>query len=534
MALAMVTLTPTGLLADRPAAPAISYGQGRALTIYARHAMQSYRARRTRPDRLEIPDGLGDTLKPLVGKKYPVSVTLRGGGKVLGRRILEDGPDVLVNTATAAMMAMRSPALPDRVTADVLDALTIEVEVLSEPEPVKPDQAVAALADGNLGLRTLRGVDRAYVLPSTAYALGLDAEGIRRNAVAQLPLTPGNKDLDIRMSVFATRHFVAYPGGPGLPSGPTLWLYRGKVLTPHEAINEDMLRQSLMAMAGFLVRNQLANGRITLPGEGVSLADHLWATWTLARVADLLKTHELDNGIAQAARAASESFREQAGVSWIQTRDPDDQLAAASALVLLARQRKLPEPLPTQAGKLLAEIRRAWPADGLPPARLDGKSETRADARACAWATLATGSWTPGQLPAPADVTDARSAYWLYRAGWDPAKYATTQPAAKVPTVRFLAEGDGVLADEIGGAIAPRQPHPTAELTALAAIVHGGKDLQRAAKFGHLMSYRRAEAYFAADPNAWTGAVRHRPGSSRVTLAACVATMEALLAALEK
>jgi hypothetical protein len=43
------------------------------------------------------------------------------------------------------------------------------------------------------------------------------------------------------------------------------------------------------------------------------------------------------------------------------------------------------------------------------------------------------------------------------------------------------------------------------------------------------MIYQPREAYFAADPNSWAGAVRATPGSAAATAQACAAAIEALI-----
>jgi hypothetical protein len=44
------------------------------------------------------------------------------------------------------------------------------------------------------------------------------------------------------------------------------------------------------------------------------------------------------------------------------------------------------------------------------------------------------------------------------------------------------------------------------------------------------MMYHQAEAFFAAEPVEWTGAVRRQPASAEISLTASAATIEALLA----
>jgi hypothetical protein len=55
------------------------------------------------------------------------------------------------------------------------------------------------------------------------------------------------------------------------------------------------------------------------------------------------------------------------------------------------------------------------------------------------------------------------------------------------------------------------------------------RQLAEARRFCANMIYQPKEAYFAADPNAWTGAVRATPGSAAATAQSCAAAIEALI-----
>jgi hypothetical protein len=55
-------------------------------------------------------------------------------------------------------------------------------------------------------------------------------------------------------------------------------------------------------------------------------------------------------------------------------------------------------------------------------------------------------------------------------------------------------------------------------------------ELLAARRFCWRMTYHPCEAYFAAHPEDWVGAVRVRPDASTVSVGACAAALEALLA----
>jgi len=56
------------------------------------------------------------------------------------------------------------------------------------------------------------------------------------------------------------------------------------------------------------------------------------------------------------------------------------------------------------------------------------------------------------------------------------------------------------------------------------------KQFAEARTFCAHMVYQPKEAYFAADPNTWVGAVRATPGAAATTTSSCAAAIEALLA----
>ena len=138
--------------------------------------------------------------------------------------------------------------------------------------------------------------------------------------------------------------------------------------------------------------------------------------------------------------------------------------------------------------------------------------------------------------------TDAETALWALRAGaanaWPP---AFGDPSTSPGLTR---QGPDVRADQRGGFSVGVKP-PQTHLTALAAVclakllnqptlppatakTLAGR-LAQARKFCANMVYQPTEAHFAADPNAWTGAVRATPGAAATTALACASAMEALL-----
>ena len=510
--------------------------------------MLEYLRARTPADRQPIPPALTG----LAGRRWAVAVTLRSEGAVVGRSIKERG-DVCGNAIAAALAAMRSPALPDRITREALELLTVEVEVLGTPQPLDAEGLQRSITRGLTGLKLSRGIQDSYLLPSTAYLLNMDAQQMRRTCVTQLwqqPLTRANASRPQRWAVMAGRHYVGYPGGR------TFWLYRGKILVPPSAIGEEALAAAARQVAGFLLRRQAKDGRYRVPGDDASMTDHLYATWAVARLARQSQSDVLAKSANAALGYAAKFVREAGEVAFVAPPEPQEQLAATALMVLASQPAAAADEQAARIRrKLLAGILSAIGGGGSPLAVLDGSKPTAAGLRhAClAWLALAevprTDKPTIARLQALAariraeQAPDAEAGLWGLRAALSPGGLG----GAFDPRYRAEPCLPGRPTDEHGGLACGDEP-PSAVTTGLAAAVAAlargrqgpppGVPDERAAlaarRFCYQMMLKPDEVFFAAAPEEWAGGVRERPDAARVTIRACAAAIEAFLAGAPK
>jgi len=530
--------------------PRVSLTDGAALVRLVRSATNEYLLHRTPADRQAIPAELTELAK----REYTVAVTLRDGGKPVAR-VVRAGASAPRNTIAAALEAMRSPLLPDRVTQKVLDALTVEVEVLGEPQDVLPD-ALKAFRPGLTGLMLTRGQVQAYCLASTAYASGLDLERMRQDcllqaSLLQAPLTPETTPVQPRWELFTTKHYVGYP------DARSVWLYRGKLLDPPESIDENALAAEAERAGRFLVRRQDSSGCYRCGGDQAPLAEHLYATYAMVRLTKATGGTEFLASAAKALQYASRSVKRQPPAAWVATERPEEDLAATALFVLIAASIPPNEELDSLRGQLVtylvgelgekqkleSRLAASKPAGRwlkgayLACMALDAALTTDSPDRA----TLAICRGTLAQATPP----DAEADLWRIRAGI-PDRYSrqATQPAKDL---LILPVDDTGPADEVGGfAVVGQAPTtlPTAlvavnlaaqlsegpeKLTAEAAR-QAAKDLAAARRFCYRMTFKSREAFFAAAPADWAGAVRASPESAKVTVEACAAAIEAFIA----
>ena len=139
----------------QPPMPALTRPQGAALVGLARSAMRKYLTDRI--DAKSMP--LTAELMPLRNAPNAAAVTLRSRGAVVALEIRDDG-ELCLNVAAAALRAMRSSKLPDRVDRKVLDALTVEVEVLSPARLVAREKLPSVMVRGLTGLAYSRRTGR--------------------------------------------------------------------------------------------------------------------------------------------------------------------------------------------------------------------------------------------------------------------------------------------------------------------------------------------------------------------------------------
>ncbi len=526
-----------------PAAPAVTAAQGAAMTRLARSAMVEYLLHRTPAESQAVPDALAAPAADI----HAVAVTLRRDGAVKAQIVASDQvPGRAV--VRAALKAMRSPELPNRVTKAVIEALTVEVEVIAPPVATEDKSLVSRVTPGRTGVRASREHRTRYLLPSEAYAAGLDAAGVKAAAERKLG-TPATA-----WAVFASRHFVAYPDGRNVE------LIDGKLPAPAKPPGPKELATAAKAVADFLVRHQEARtGRYTAGDDApVSLREHLHATlavWRLAARTGATDYATSVNGAMRYVLPFIEGDPEQAHVASQAGADP---AATALLLMVLAGQPDQPQVrlLRLQVSAYLRAVLAGPEADTLDRTTramgLAALCQTRpAGAAEAPREVLASVVPALGSSDAPADRKPPASlveAAWIGRAlaaaEFGPSRTYVGVSAALGPWL----EQHLVKAGPAAGALAmPKQPASTSATALCAAMLaessgqwklRGVEPERRAARllaallpYCHRMVYKEGEAYFAADPERLVGGVREAPQSPGVTVGACAAAIEAFLAA---
>lgn len=537
--------TAQNVPASQPAPVRVGTRQADALAGLARSAMATYLKDRTAADKQAIPSQVAD----LQALTSPVLVRLRHKGQLVAQAVAGDS-NICRNVISAAVRAMRSPSLPDRITRQYLAELTVELELAISPAQARPADLPRSYVPALHGLRLAGQRSANYAFPTTAYESGLNLEQMKLLAAG-----PGVKtdDPSLKWEIFENKHFVSYPGGP------TVWLYRGKVLALPEAASEMVLMDAADSISLYLRLAQAKDGCFTAgPAARATMVEHLYATYAMARQAKRAKW-KFDP--AKALSYAAAMAKSADGRTYLATERPAEQLLTAAWYVLASSQAAAnDDPL---REKLAASIAGVWRPDGSLPARLDGQSGPDASPGDVYLAAAALAAAPPAdaklaqqakELTALARQTQPKTAIdalWKAWAGLDGATIAT-QPAATGPdAVKVLPRA----LDETGGyAFAPGE-EPSTMATALKAIglarqlkqaraaLRDAAGDQAAAKaaigslesqlaearfFCYQMMYKEHEAYFAAVPNAQVGGVRTQPGGAAVTVAACAAAMEAL------
>jgi hypothetical protein len=489
-------------------------------------------------------------LKPLRNLTNAAGVTLRRRGAVVALQIRDDG-DLCRNVAAAALRAMRSSRLPDRVDRKVLDALTVEVEVLSPPRVVGREQLADAMIRGLTGLGYSRrdattapaagsgGVAR--VMPSGAYVLGLDAEQMRHGAMSRFRLTQENVSRPARLEVFTARHYVGYA------DGRVTELFRGKDLRRRDRIDAAALRAAAEQIGEYLIRQQTSDGLYSAGGLPGTPREHLAAARAMAEFARRRPDRPaFARSVALAVTYARRLVKTADGLSLVAAESRQDTVASTALLAMTLAGTDPGGEARALRGRLLASLEAE-----LRPMVARGPASRPASASAetyMAFVALTQSGGAGGGASAKltklrealsrAAPAGTRARLWAYRAG-----LLSVLPvgAAGGPTGIVQRPADA-LPDEVGG-FAAAGCEPSTTLTALAAAclaraapAKGSpagplrRQLAEARRFCYRMVYQPSEAYFAADPAAWRGAVRLVPGASLVSLPACAAGIEAALA----
>jgi hypothetical protein len=515
-----------------------------------------------------------------------VAVTLRSRGSVLAVEVHSAG-DLCTNLIIAALQAMRSPKLPDRVDDKVLAGLVVEVEVLGKPLPINQGQADRAIVPGLTGLQCGSGSSTVHVLPSAAYVLGLSPEQMLRGAMLRLqraaePQSPAPA-AGGQTAVFAARHYVGYPDSPAVE------LYRGKLSPAPPELDDKAALAAAASIGRYLAAHQEADGWFTV-GEGeMTIVDQFHTTWALGRLAARGPSPALAECVKRALAAAGRKIVRSQGRAVVKTDSPDETLAATAFLALALaldpdktqeaiNQRRellagLAESLAEPLAESIAEPLAASPTAPLAasiaePLAASNVGPTSQPKTAAATQTQPTSpprqvyrgryiallalaaepAYAQAVAPARqvlrmARPADAEAALWAFRAGaaknWPPAFGEPDSPAG------LTLQGPAGPVDNRGGFSAGAQP-PRTDITGLAAACMEqllaqqkgippataaslARQLAEARGFCANMIYQPREAYFAADPNSWTGAVRATPGSAAATAQSCAAAIEALI-----
>jgi hypothetical protein len=536
-------------------------------------------------DRISVDSAtIPDQATVLAEKTYAAAVSLRSGGGLVGQAIRHE-KDLARSIVGAALSAMRSPKLPDVVTAEYIRGLTIEVEVLGPSRkveeadlrgpPTRPATGPAAPADpgkvfvgGLTGVRASRGLDDFLLLPSDSYARSVEAGDVLSECLSHLPLRSQTASLPVRWALFSSSHHV------GFADGTSLWLRQGRVPVPPETIDSNGLREAAVAVGLFLLANQAKDGALMVPQEKASPPEEapaapgrawgtpqLYATFALGRLAKATGRKDFAAGFNRALAHAAGRVRQEESFAYVLEVADKEQVAALSFLVLAVQ-----EAPPTPQGsdlcrKLLAMVDKALAVQPPPaevrPARLAERSAVatarpRLSLKDLALAHLASSRAEPNSAARLRSLraamafalADAEGACWLLRAGL---REDANSPSGDPLPWPLPAEGPG----ELAGSFAPPGRPPDTLVTALCAVnltarrtwpgltlpqAPGGAEAARretvlaARRFCCQMLYKPREAYFADKPELWTGGVRASPQGAKITLAACAAAIEALLA----
>jgi len=480
-------------------------------------------------------------MKHLTAKHWPVAVTLRSSGKLIARNIRADR-----NTAgsllAAALDAMRSSRLPDRITPSLLASLTVEVEIIGTEAAVSLAKGNSSVVTGLTGLKLSNKTAKAYALGSTAYQLALSPRQMQGFCISQIS---GDKRLDRRedrWTVFRTRHYVGYP------DGKVVQLYRGKTLMPPAELTPDALAGAASAVGLFLVRHQDSDGFYRVAGRRGTLDEHLYATYAMAKLArrdgQKLFTVSLNRAMACGAKYVRVDDR-QARVLPGPSGGPQIKSPIRATAWLLMTLTELPpkDRGAELAGKLAGALRQdvvavVGPDHGIatPDQLVDWSIALLALRKALANDQAAIKALEPiGRTIRAWSSAKLKLSPWVLRAAG---------PTGNLPGWTQLDDSD--LPDRRGGFLTGGSEPATLD-TALAAVclieslrsspppaaddaAAIRKRAGRARQFCFQMLYRSREAYTVTKPLEMIGGVRARPDGAPVSLEACAAAIEAFLA----
>ena len=532
--LALVSLTASARVKP-PTAPNMTLDDGKLLVNLARSGMAEFIKSRTPADKHPI----RPAMKHLTAKFLPASVTLRSSGKLLARRFRAD-TNVCRSVLAAALDAMRSSNLPDRVTPSVLAAMTVEVEVAGPAKAISPRELAGSMVQGLTGLRASRGRARGDVLPSTACQLGLLAREMRGVCLDRLAQTAGRNAKADAWSVFSSKHYVGYP------DTAVVQLFRGKILIPPESMTAEDLSSAAVAAGLFLVNRQDSSGKYSAPDRKPALHEHLYATYAMAKLARRdgrkMFSTSVNRALAYAARFVLADDKQARVLSRSSARRATESPARATAWMLLAV-----DELPDEAAnkELAGKLARALQQDVVSVVGPDHELATPNQLQDWSVVLLALRKFLPKDKSTAKLLKPMRKTLQTWSQSGQqlsPMVFRGTGAMTSLPKWRQIDDSD--LPDRRGGFISSRA-EPTTFDTATAALCLAeavksaartpgdraavNKQILRARKFCYQMLYRRREAYWTARPERMVGALRISPAAAAVSLEACAAAIEAFL-----
>ncbi len=495
--------------------PELTPSQGLALIGLVRQTMADYLLTRNDANRAKTPADLAEL-------NYPAAVTLRSNGEIVAQIIKADDNSLTANVASAALKAMRSEKLPNRVNQAVLDSLTVEVEVIGREVPAVQGDLEDLIEPGLTGLALSRGQKKAFALPSTAYELGIGADQMQMLCLSQIPLNPTILNDQPQWSLFATRHFV------GLGDELVVELFRGKRLSEFNSLDEQTLTEAARAIGRHLQRKQDFSGQYHTESGKPSLRDHFYAAYSMSKLATATGNKKFADSATDALLGASRSINKGPVGSYVLTPNPNNQLASTAYLAMALFLMPEIEDAESVMGELVAAMKADFLANGRFTGRLDGHGVSVASPEDQATAAMAIKQIAP-QPQLLENISKAinlaktpEAMLWASRAGLSPF------PAEGIEGFSQSRENRPV--DERGGYFIDNET-PTVNFTAVLALCETAPAEARLAarRFCYKMVFRPGEAYFAPNPDQWVGTVRSAPTSPEVSLAGCARAIEALL-----
>ncbi len=516
-----------------PPAPNLDLDDGKLLVNLARSGMLEFIKSRTPADRQQ----LAPTLKGLAAKIHPATVTLRSSGKLVARSYRAD-LNVCRSVLAAALAAMRSGDLPNRVTPSVLDGLTVEVEVHGESRAVSARELDASVVQGLTGVTVSRGKLRETLLPSTSCGLGLSTAQMRVVCLARLSessAAPGARDA---WSIFTSKHYVGYP------EKKIVQLYRGKILIPPSALTGRTLKDAASLAGLFLVNSQGPDGAYSRQNRQAAIHEHLQATYAMAKLSRRDKRKLFSTSVSEALKYAARFVMADETQARVLSRSSKDKAhespTRATAWLLLAISELPADPAHT---KLAEKLARALQQDVVSVVGPDHGLATPAQLADWSVALLALRSFLPKTAESSAKLAPlvkTLEAWSKSNQRLSPLVYRSLGGVESIPKWRQIDDSD--LPDRRGGFVASGS-EPTTIDTANAAIclqmalgrpetsaekkVAIRKQILRARQFCMQMLYRSPEAYWVAKPAKMIGGLRNSPSAASVSLESCAAAIEA-------